>query len=527
MLKNFKKLYYIGFGIALSLVMSGLLLVASPEKVKVWAATPSGDILGHQTISSLGKFKKGGSATIPGQVAESFGTNIIQWSAGQRPADAIPMGVWNSAFKTGQLSIAQINPTQNMDAAGLANYKFLAKTSISDLATALPSVNTANIADIKPIADFVTQKINAGFSPPSIPSGDGYIPAVKVSDLATLPEWKDMPLSNNLAGYSASELPGLANAPLNTFPHAQANPASDFPGLSNMPIANMPGFNVPSGYQIGYFDAIRTKEPTTRKVISGSKEEPNAVCDNKDCSHIELRSLAGGLLDGAQIVDGDTQSVSGGYGLLKAISGTEKTGTQPYGEPIQEVYENFNAQSGDVDRSWYFNICRHEWYYDFGCSSHFIGPIPIGSIHEGGKFPLLLGIINIPVQAPKIKVADVISQTAPPASASSKASPLPAPAFQSPPSAIDIAGLPNVPALSNKIAAILPQVDAAQVASIIQSQALKLDPSTNNPYSTDVIIRRTIEQLLAGSNSPTNNNATSLTLGKSIDSIVAQVQGKS
>ena len=521
MLKNLKKFYWIGFGMALSLVLSGLMLAASPERVKVWAANaPAGDVLAHETLSSLGKFKQAGNVTLPDNFAAQFGTNKIQWGAGQRPVDTIPVGVWNSAFKVGQLSPAQINPTQNMDAAGLTDYGFLKNMPIKDLATGLPLIAQMNIADVKPLADLVALKVAEGSMTTPI-TGTGLLarPAVTVADLISVPGWSDVQLPTNLSSYAASDLPGLANTPISNFPKVLANPASAFPGLANMPIANMPGFNLPAGYQIGYFDSIRTKEPAIRKVISGSREQPNAICESKNCNHAEVQAMIGGVLSGAQIVDGDTQTVSGGYGFLRAIASTEKAGMQPYGEPIQEVYANFNAQSGDVDRSWYFNVCNHGWI-DWGCSAHFIGPIPIGSLHEGSKTPLLLGNISIPIQAPKIKASTVGKILAAPAPTTTSASPA---------TAIPVASAPvptplNLSATTNKIAAVLPQASTAQITLALQNQANKIDPTTGQTYSNSVILRHTVEQLMAGNNSPVNNNATSLSLGQTVDEIVKQIQ---
>jgi hypothetical protein len=524
MLKNLKKLYWIGFGTALSLVLSGLLLVANPERVKVWAATPAENILSHQSLSSLGKFKKGGNFTIPDQFANIFGTNTIKWGAGQRPMDVIPTGVWNSAFKVGQLSIAQINPTLDMAAASLSNYKFLADMPLTNLTAGLPSLAQLNIADIGPVAELVATNIASGLlNPPAIDIGESTIAATTIGDLVSIPGWQDLALPKDLTSYAASALPGLANTPIGNFPNVLANPASAFPGLANMPIVNMPGINVPAGYQIGYFDTIRTNEPAIRKVISGSRETPNAKCTDKKCGHIEVQALIGGVLSGAQIVDGDTQRVNGGYGFLKALASTEPAGMQPYGEPIQEVYSGLDAQSGDIERSWYFNVCNHGWPVDWGCSAHFIGPIPIGSLHEGDKIPLLLGNISIPVQVPgvnpakltsavKSAVKSAVTGVASPASNTTASAPQVAPTTTVQPL--------NLTAATSQIAALLPQANPTEIAKILQEQAAKIDPATNQPYPKATILKQAVQQLVGGSNSPNSGNTTSLGLGQSVDSII-------
>ena len=529
MFKQLKKLYWLGFGISLSFLLSGLLLVASPERVKVWAATPPGNTLSHETLSSLGKFKKGGSVDLPPEFAEQLGTNKIQWGVGQRPVDAIPAGVWNSAFKVGKLNTAQINPTQDMNAAGLGNYKFLSKMPIGKLVQGMPNLAQMKISDIKPLYDMVAAEIAKGKTPPTLPpSGEEEAqPATTISELVDNPEWADTPLPEDLSSYAASDIPGLANTPIENFPQAMANPASSFPGLANMPIVNMPGFNVPSGYQVGKFDSIHTKEPVVRKVISGSKEEPNAVCTDKNCNHIEVQSLAGGILNGAQIVDGDTQKVNGGYGFMRAIASKEPAGMQPYGESIQEVYHNFDAQSGNVDRSWYFNICNHGWI-DWGCSAHFIGPIPIGTLHEGSGSVLLLGNISIPVKVPAVKIPKVSAATivkaavsAIPGNPSTNNETPPSPSTATNPTATSAL---NVISVATKIAAIIPGAKSEQIQSILKSQSSKIDPATGKAYSQDVILQRSVEELISGSNSPAGNNALSLGLGQSVDTIIKLIK---
>ena len=524
--KNLKKFYWVGFGMALSLVLSGLLLAASPEKVKVWAAgAPAGDTLSHETLSSLGKFKKGGSATLPDNFAAQFGTNKIQWSAGERPVDALPAGVWNSAFKVGQLSTAEINPSQDMDGAGLDNYGFVKGMPMGNLIKGIPPLGERNISDVKPIADLVAAKVADGsMAPPAIGDDSSSIPITKIDDLVKSPGWAETPMPSDLSPYAASDLPGLANAPIGNFPGAMGKPASKFPGLANMPIADMPGFNLPSGYQVGYFDAIRTKEPAVRKVISGSKETPNAICESKDCNHIEVQAIFGGVLSGAQIVDGSTQTVNGGYGFLRSISSQEKAGMQPYGEPIQEVYENLNAKAGDVDRNWYFNLCNHGWI-DWGCSAHFIGPIPIGTIHEGDKLPLLLGNISIPVKLSPIKpsaVRKLLSSANAGNTSSTSKNPTPTP-LGPPPTVPKASESFDVKSATNKITAVLP-VTPEQTATALENQKKKINPSTGQAYPDNVVLRRTIEELVSGTNSPDRNNATSLELGQTVDEIVKQLQ---
>ncbi|NJR32896.1 MAG: hypothetical protein HC778_08985 [Chamaesiphon sp. CSU_1_12] len=128
------KLYWFGFGIGLFLVISGIWLAFGPETAKVRAEPPPVvNILASQTLDTLGKFANSGSVSLPAEVAAIIGTNNISWTAGSKPADTIPIGVWNAAFKVGELSPATINPRIDMSAVSLGEFKYVKVMSIETL----------------------------------------------------------------------------------------------------------------------------------------------------------------------------------------------------------------------------------------------------------------------------------------------------------------------------------------------------------------------------------------------------------
>jgi hypothetical protein len=538
----FKKIwniaYQIATGLGIALCCSALLLMANPARINALNAIP-GDSLSSQSLSSFGKFDEGGSFAFPQQAVADFGTDHVSWEAGQKPADTLPIGIWNTAFKIGQLSTAQINKGQDMESAGLDNYKFLKQMPVADLVKGIPNLANMKINAVPAIKGLVEAGIASGKIPPTINIGGIEIPITKIGDLVTNRDWASTPIGangNNTSALPASSIPGLSTTPLSKFPGIMANPASKIPGLPQMPIVEMPGFGIPTGYSIGKADLIRTKEPVRRKVISGSKETPNAQCLRADCNHLEIQGIGNPLLKGAQIVDGDKQSVSGGYGILKMVAGgIEKVGLQPYGEPIQEVYSGFNAKKGTFKRSWYFNYCNHGMF-DLGCTPHFIGPIPIGSLKEGNSTPLLLGNVSIPMTVPSQVISAIPIPRLPalpglpgtsPSRSQTSTTPNTISAIPTAPAAATTtttsATNPDLGQLSTSILKVLPNANPTQVNELLTFDAALIDPVTMQRYKTEDLTPLVIQQLISGVNSK-DGTPLSLSIGTTVEDIVAKVK---
>lgn len=402
-----KKIEMFAFGLGLFLVASGVVLMVQlpPVGAQQIPAREAGSIQRvTQSLNQLGSFTSSGSVDLPAEAATLLGTTKISWAKGGTPANTIPMGVWDTAFKIGGMNPAQINPGVDLSGVDLSNFGYLKDLSIGNLVKAIPELLNAPIASLKPINDLVAKGISLGAPIPLMNIGvrGGSTPAVSVGDLLKNPEWSEIPLGavGDLSQYTAADIPGLINTPLNAFPGALALPATAVPGLAQLPIPEMPGYSLPSGYAIGTFDSIRTGEVADRKVISGSDQEPNAICtDATKCNHIEIKGIGNPLLDGAQIVAGDTQTVRGGRGFLAAINGgREKAGMYPYGSALKEVYVGYDPKTGTIGREWNFRYCQVALFVDLGCTPYFIGGIPIGTLQEGSQMPLLLGSPQIPMQ---------------------------------------------------------------------------------------------------------------------------------
>jgi hypothetical protein len=480
------------------------------------------------TLADMGSFDRPGNFHLPEAAAKSFGATDISWQKGQLPVNALPLGVWNTVFGVGDLTPKQLNPQAlNLNGAALSNFGFLKGQNIGSLVQAIPSLKNLPISQIKPIADAVGI-ITSKNSPKTI------------GDLANNPFYAQKLLPADLSKYGAASIPGLTDTPLKNFPGVMGNAtAADVPGLAQFPIPQMPKVNTPAMYQMARFDVIRTKEVATRKVLSGSSAQPNAVCtDASKCNSIEVQGVLGGVINGGQIIDGDTQQVTGGYGILGNVNNyQEAPGFYPYGgsnseQGIKEVYYNFQAQAGTIDRGWYANFCHADYafgvkVFDWGCTPHFIGPIPIGKLHEGSKIPLFLGNISIPVS-----VNEAVST----ATAVVKQIENKTPSAQSLPSTSSLNVMPNVSEvgtqltggidpqrLTTAIVNILPNSNAQQIRQILDSTAQEIDPNTGAKFIGSRLIDRTTTKYIAGNNAEINNDAQSLSLGMSVGEAVAKV----
>jgi hypothetical protein len=491
------------------------------------------------TLADMGDFDRDGSFNLPEAAAKSFGATNISWQQGQSPVSTLPLGVWNTVFGVGDLTTKQLNPqAPDLNGAALSNFGFLKGQNIGSLVQAIPSLKHLPIAKIQPIADAVGTLI--GRNAPST-----------IGDLANNPLYAQKLLPPDLSKYAAGSIPGLTDTPLKNFPGVMGKAtAIDVPGLAQFPIPQMPKVNTPAMYQMARFDLIRTKEVAERKVLSGSSAQPNAVCtDASKCNSIEVQGVIGGVINGGQIIDGDTQQVSGGYGILGALNNyQEAPGFYPYGgsnteQGIKEVYYNFQAQAGTIDRGWYANICHADYafgvkVFDWGCTPHFIGPLPLGKLHEGSQIPLFLGNISIPVPAGEIapvagevaatlsNVNNTVNQLTGIASGSSNRG------AASPEIVSKIPGVPNISSivggidpqkLTNAIVNILPNGNAKQIGQLLNATAQEIDPDTGAKFTGSKLIDRITTKYIAGNNAEIGSDAQSINLGMSVSEIVAKV----
>lgn len=89
------------------------------------------------------------------------------------------------------------------------------------------------------------------------------------------------------------------------------------------------------------------------------------------------------------------QKVEGGKGLLRIVNGgQEPTGIKPWPAeiPIKLVVEETNEAGGTLQMAFYAQI-RIKMFFREHATPHFIGPIPMGTIGEGG---VIIAALNAP-----------------------------------------------------------------------------------------------------------------------------------
>jgi hypothetical protein len=347
----------------------GLVLIASLFPSPARSTTPVSleTALGQNSIGSMAKFTQGLNTSIPFQAQNALGgvTNI-NCPKGASPASCVPMAVWNTTFKTGDLTPSQI--AQKTGKSIDPN---------SSLATATPWLSQLKISDVL--------AANPSMARMPVTMANGF-----KTTLGTLQNQGNKALGNvvDLRQTKIAQFPQIQNVKLGQYNGLSKLPANTVPGLSQIKLPDMPGFAISGGMALMKLDAIRTKEKNVQHmVMSGSNRQPNAQCD-RNCDYAEFNPWVGlPYLKGAKIISGDSLSVRGGEGILAAVNGgMEPTGVEANigSGGVKFVIRNLNAKQGSATVN--INIRACGWLV--GCTPYFIG-IPLFNISEKNNwFPL-------------------------------------------------------------------------------------------------------------------------------------------
>jgi hypothetical protein len=197
----------------------------------------------------------------------------------------------------------------------------------------------------------------------------------------------------NLSKFSLNSLPEFGDVPLENFDSFLNSPIADVPILAQAPIFSYSTLSLPAGYRIGIFNILLTNEQLMSRPISGSPQQPNAVCQGS-CDYFEMLSgVAKDSFNGTHIGSGK-QQIEGGHGALKVVnSGKEPTGFFPFGDGFKLVLNDFNASSGKARVDLYTRYCDAF----AGCTPYFIGGFPLFEISEGTNFTFSVGVVSVPV----------------------------------------------------------------------------------------------------------------------------------
>jgi hypothetical protein len=317
-----------------------------------------------------------GSVTYPG----SRGTESRTWTAGQSISEFMELG----DFQTPQLAIENLNLSTiasvqgiNLSRLTLDDFQLTQWQTLPSLTEAIPGLGSKNVTSVKPVSDFLRRFGMTGGT---------------IGNASRDSRLRDVPLGRviNLKNYSLTSISDIENTSIDRFWNWQDSKINGVPGLSTLTWDNLPGlrtldlsFVAKVDLPLGDIEANRTRS------ISGSYQDGfNVPCLQNNCAHTEMSGI--GKTTGTQWISGKFQKVNGGFGILKALNGgKEPTGRNPFGSSFKQVVWNIYEDSGKVETTMFFRICKTIPFIGRTCSPYFIGPVPFIEYRE--KDPIVLG----------------------------------------------------------------------------------------------------------------------------------------
>ena len=397
-MKLVKKRSIFGYGLSLSLFISGAVLIASQQKSVSnspsaqteiptinWQNTRLPD-WNQITFSEMPAITESGSFQAPDVVTSKLGYDPSRsWDTGQKPSAFTMVGDFQDSFKLQEFSLLDISQITDSDIQeiDLDSFGVIKFQTIESLVKAIPDLEEWKIRDVKPIYDLLSQNLSTSFSSYQTIS----------NLLKNSPHLGKLSFESlDLASYSIDSIPGLSATPIASFDKWQGVYIDEVPGLSNVPFSQFPNPANPLGMEVGIVDvAFATDEQKRDRTISGSNKEGFAVPCDKDCAHIELSGSS--AIKGKDWISGKYQLVKGGRGILGSVNGgKEPTGRNLFGDAFKVAVWDVSEVDGKVSQSLFFRVCMRNNFVDLGCTPYFIGPVPFMTYRE--KEPIFLGRID-------------------------------------------------------------------------------------------------------------------------------------
>ena len=325
------------------------------------------------TLRSLPAILESGSFEAPDDLIRELGYDPSRlWQAGQTADEYMLLGDFQDSFQLQRFSLADIGAVVGLDweALRLADLALVSWQTIADLVQAVPDLADLPVQEVQPIADLLKGQLE--------------VPQT-ISDVIQNEVLAELSLGElNLEQYDLGTIPGLIDAPLETFQDWQQSVIDQIPGLADVPFANFPNPIVEQGVVVGMVDVVfGPAEGNRANTISGSYVEGFNVPCQTDCAHLEMAQPE--LVEGTQWISGKYQQVQGGRGALaSANGGLEPTGRHPFGNAFKVAVLETDEASGTAETGLYFRMCVRNAFVDLGCTPYFIGPIPWLPIQEEG-----------------------------------------------------------------------------------------------------------------------------------------------
>jgi len=333
------------------------------------------------TLRTLPAVLESGSFEAPADLIRLLGYDPSRvWQAGQTADQYMQLGDFQESFQLQQFSLYEIAALVGLDwpALRLADFALVAWQTLGDLVQAVPDLANRPVESVAPIADLLKGEVD---------------PQTAIAEVLQVEALASLSLGDlNLEQYGLADIPGLMEAPLESFRDWQQSIINQVPGLADVPFANFPNPIVEQGVVVGQVDVVfGPAEGNRTNTISGSYVEGFNVPCEADCAHLEIGQPT--LVEGTQWVSGKYQQVRGGRGALAAAnSGVEPTGRHPFGNAFKVAVLDTDESSGTAETGLYFRMCVRNLFVDLGCTPYFIGPIPWLPVQEEGM--IFLGQIK-------------------------------------------------------------------------------------------------------------------------------------
>jgi hypothetical protein len=339
------------------------------------------------TFGTLPPFSTDGVFESSAEINQSLGYDLSRsWQAGQSVDTVLKLGDFQTSLYP-QLfnlnTIAQIIQI-DLNQVALDALDMVVWQTLEDLVAAIPNLGQLPISQIPPVESLITSVVSIPQLTLQLEGTLGTTPLSTV--LEAFPDLGQLSLGqlgDQLNQFAITDIPGLANIPLQNLRNWSNSTIAGVPGLANVPFAQMP--NPLSGIgAVGRIDMVYGPAETQRQnAISGSTREGFQVPCKEDCAHVELTGSP--ALHGKQWISGQYQQVKGGEGFLAMVNGgQEPTGRHPFGEAFKAAIWDVDETTGTVSTALFFRICQRGGFLvpDLGCTPYFIGPIPFMSYRE-------------------------------------------------------------------------------------------------------------------------------------------------
>ncbi|MBE9180222.1 hypothetical protein IQ268_16790 [Oculatella sp. LEGE 06141] len=390
-----RSLYFFVTGLGFALLLSGVLVFRPDQLMAATSSIPvveqNGALIpdfNQISFNRLPALEGSGSFEAPPEMK----IGSFSWTEGDRVADVVPIGTFPDDLMTLDLTTVSALGGVALESTALRDFFPMELQTLGTLVESIPSLEEFRIDQVPPVDTLLEELVGNVDNSQTI--GELLEDSSHLNDLAFV----DAPASLE---HAITSIPNLDRTAFQDIFEASESPISGIPGLENAVWADLfSSISIPRAGEVsGLVDIVFSPAESKRdRPISGSTEQPNAIC-NEGCAHIELSSANGSsALRGRHWMSGKYQKVEGGFGVLQnALSydgspGMEPTGLHPFGNTFKVALWDTDETEASASFALFFRICKRG-IPDLGCTPYAVGPIPILTLQETD--PIYLGLTRL------------------------------------------------------------------------------------------------------------------------------------